>query len=133
MAYIASEPEAESVLATVIRPKGCLPIFVESHWVMVVIDQFTRRIIGFAVHAGDCYGVTYCCMFNRIIGGKSLPKYLSSDNDPLFLYQRWKANLRTVEIHELNSVSGTPTSHPFIERVIGTIRRECLDKLIFFN
>ena len=111
----------------------CESALLKSHWVMVVIDQFTRKIIGLAVHAGDCDGVTYCCMFNRIIGGKSLPKYLSYDNDPLFLFHRWKANLRIVEVHELKSVPGTPTSHPFIERVIGTIRRECLDKLIFFN
>jgi transposase InsO family protein len=111
----------------------CESATLKSHWMMVVIDQFTRRIIGFAVHAGDCDGVTYCRMFNQIIGGKSLPKYLSSDNDPLFLFHRWKANLRILEIDELKSVPGEPTSHPFIERVIGTIRREYLDQLIFFN
>jgi len=72
-------------------------------------------------------------MFNEVISGKSLPKYLSSDNDPLFLFHRWKANLRIVGIEELKSVPGTPTSHPFFERVIGTTRRECLDQLIFFN
>jgi hypothetical protein len=65
------------------------------------------------------------------VGGIPLPKYLSSDNDPLFLFHRWKANLRILEIGELKSVPGTPTSHPFIERVIGTTRRECLDQLIF--
>jgi transposase InsO family protein len=97
---------------------------------MVVIDQFTRRIIGFAVHAGDCDGIVYCRMFNQLIAGKSSPKYLSSDNDPLFLFHRWEANLRILEINELKSV---PTSHPFIERVIGTIRREYLDRLIFFG
>jgi hypothetical protein len=45
---------------------------------MVVIGQFTRRIIGFAVQSGDCDGIAYCRMFNQIIAGKSLPKYLSS-------------------------------------------------------
>jgi len=115
----------------------CESATLKSHWVMVVIDQFTRRIIGFAVHAGDCDcdcdGVAYCRMFNQIAGGNSAPKHLSSDNDPLFLFHRWKANLRILEIGELKSVLGTPTSHPFIERVIGTTRRECLDQLIFFN
>jgi putative transposase len=33
----------------------------------------------------------------------------------------------------LKSVPCIPTSHPFIEQVIGTIRRECLDQIIFFN
>ncbi len=100
---------------------------------MVVIDQFKRRIIGFAVQAGDCEGVDYCRMFNKIISAKPLPRYLSSDNDPLFLFHRWKANLRIVEIDELKSVPGTPTSHPFIERVIGTTRREYLEHILFFN
>ncbi len=111
----------------------CESATLKSHWVMVAIDQFTRRIIGFAVQAGDCDGIAYCRMFNQIIAGKSLPKYLSSDNDPLFLFQRWKANLRILEIDELKSVPGIPTSHPFIERVIGTTRREYLDYLIFFS
>jgi hypothetical protein len=84
----------------------CESATLKSHWVMVVIDQFTRRIIGFAVHAGDCDGIVYCRMFNQIIAGKSLPKYLSSDNDPLFLFHRWEANLRILEIDELKSVPG---------------------------
>lgn len=72
-------------------------------------------------------------MFNEVISGKSLPKYLSSDNDPLFLFNRWQCNLRVLDVEELKLVPGTPTSHPFVERVIGTTRRECLDHMLFFN
>jgi transposase InsO family protein len=93
----------------------CESITLKSYKVMVVMDQFTRRIIGFAVHAGDCSGVDYCCMFNKIISGKPLPKYLSSDNDPLFLFHRWQANLRILDIEEIKSIPGNPVSHPFIE------------------
>ncbi len=49
----------------------CESIGLKSHWVMVVIDQFTRRIIGFSVNKGDCDGVTYCRMFNEIVSGKT--------------------------------------------------------------
>jgi len=111
----------------------CESANLKSHWVMVVMDQFTRSIIGFAVHAGDCDGIAYCRMFNEVISGKSLPKYLSSDNDPLFLFHRWQCNLRVIDVEELKSVPGTPTSHPFIERVIGTTRREFLDHIVFFS
>ena len=72
-------------------------------------------------------------MFNKIISGKTPPKYLSSDNDPLFLFYRWKANLRIIDVTEIKSVPATPTSHPFIERTIGSVRRECLDQMLFFN
>jgi putative transposase len=40
--------------------------------------------IGFAVHAGDVNGLILCRMFNKIVTGITPPKYLSSDNDPLF-------------------------------------------------
>lgn len=68
---------------------------------MALMDQFTRRIVGFSVHAGDLNGVAICRMFNKIISHKTLPKYLSSDNDPLFKFHRWRANLRILEIDTL--------------------------------
>jgi putative transposase len=111
----------------------CESIALKSHWVMVVLDQYTRRIIGFAVHAGDCDGIAYCRLFNNIISGEELPKYWSSDNDPLYLFHRWQANLSILGIDEIKSVPGNPVSHPFVERVIGTTRREYLDHMLFFN
>ena len=100
---------------------------------LVVMDQFTRRIIGFGVQAGDVDGVALCRMFNSAISTKGAPKYLSSDNDPLFLYQQWQANLRILGADEIKTVPYTPLSHPFIERLIGTIRREYLDHILFWN
>ncbi len=111
----------------------CESIHLRSHWVMVIIDQYSRRIIGFAVHAGDGDGIAYCRMFNEIISGKSLSKYLSSDNDPLFELHRWQVNLRILEVNEIKSVPGCPTSHPFIERVIGSCRRKIVDHTLFWN
>ena len=90
-------------------------------------------MIGFSVHAGCVDGATLCCMFNKIISHKQPPLRLSSDNDPLFLYQRWQANLRIYEIEEIKTIPYTPISHPFIERLIGTIRRELLDHTLFWN
>ena len=60
-------------------------------------------------------------------------KYLPSDNDPLFTYHRWLANLRILEIDEVKTVPYTPISHPFVERLIGSIRRELLDQVFFWN
>lgn len=100
---------------------------------LVVMDQFTRRIIGFGVHAGEVDGVVLCRMFNGILGGAAPPRYLSSDNDPLFRYHQWRANLRIRETIEVKTVPYTPVSHPFVERVIGTIRREFLDHVLFWT
>ena len=111
----------------------CESILLKSHWVMVVMDQYTRRIIGFAVHAGNVDGHTLCRMFSEATSGQGWPKYISSDNDPLFQYHRWKANLRVLDIEEIKSVPHVPMSHPFVERLIGSIRRELLDHTLFWT
>lgn len=111
----------------------CESLILKSHWVIVVMDQYTRRIIGFAVHAGVLDGPTVCRMFNSIIDGSTNPRYLSSDNDPLFLFHQWNANLRILDVMEVKTVPYAPLSHPFVERLIGTIRREYLDHVPFWS
>lgn len=111
----------------------CESILLKSHWVLLVMDQFTRRIIGFAVHDGDIDGPTLCRLFNSVVSKQELPPYLSSDNDPIFRFHRWRANLRILDIEEMKSVPYTPISHPFVERLIGSVRRELLDQTFFWN
>src|SRR5260370_28470162 len=112
----------------------CESILWRSHWVMVVMDGFTRRIIGFGVERADPCGASICRMFNQIIAaGKSLPRHLSSDHDPLFRFHRWLANLRILEVEEIKSIPYVPVSHPFVERLIGTIRREFLDHVLIWD
>jgi putative transposase len=111
----------------------CESIFLQSFWVMVVMDICTRRIIGFGVERGYIDGVAVCRMFNHAIAKKPLPKYLSTDNDPLFRFHRWRANLKILDIEEIKAVPFTSISHPFVERLIGSLRRELLDRLFFWN
>ncbi len=79
----------------------CESILLKSHWVLVVFDQFTRRIIGFGVHSGHVDGVALCRMFSTAISSQITPRCLSSDNDPLFQYHRWRANLRILDVVEI--------------------------------
>jgi len=72
-------------------------------------------------------------MFNRAIHTQVVPKYLSSDHDPLYQFHQWQANLRVLEIQEIKTVPYVPLSHPFVERLIGTIRREYLDQILFWT
>ncbi len=92
-----------------------------------------RRIIGLGVAPADLDGPVICRMFNRAIARETPPKYLSSDNDPLFRLHRWCANLRILEVDEIKTIPCTPLSHPFVERLIGTVRREYLDRTFFWN
>ena len=104
-----------------------------SYWVLVVMDQFTRRIIGLGVHRGPVDGPSLCRMFNAAIHGQGAPRHLSTDHGPLFEAHRWTANLRILEIVEIKTVPHAPISHPFVERLIGTMRREFLDHVLFWN
>jgi len=62
----------------------CESVALRTYWVLVAMDQYTRPIIGFGIQAGVVDGVALCRMFKQAIRGvTSLPKYLSSDHDPL--------------------------------------------------
>ena len=97
------------------------------------MDQFSRRIIGFGIHRGPVDGPSLCSMLRRAIPGQGLPKYLSTDNDSLYRFQQWQADLRVLEVIEIKTVPYVPLSHPFVERLVGTLRRECLDRSLFWT
>src|ERR1700681_3567679 len=43
----------------------CESILLRSHWVLLVMDVFTRRLIGFGVERANIDGVSVCRMFNH--------------------------------------------------------------------
>ena len=112
----------------------CESATLRTHWVLVIMDQYTRRIVGFGVQLGKVDGMAVCRMFNQAIRGqRAMPKHLSSDHDPLYRFGQWQANLRILEVTEIKTVPYIPMSHPFVERLIGTIRREYLDRTLFWT
>ena len=111
----------------------CESALLRSHWVLVVMDHYTRRIVGFGVHAGIVDGRALCRMFSHAIRGPLSPTRLSADHDPLYRFHQWHANLRVLRVTEVKSVPYVPVSHPFVERLIGTLRRECVDRMLFWS
>jgi hypothetical protein len=90
-------------------------------------------LLGIGVHCGVLTGADVCRMFNVVIHGQGFPRHLSTDHDSLFEAHRLTVNLRILEIDEIKTVPHAPLSHPFVERLIGTMRRECLDHVLFWN
>ena len=43
------------------------------YWVLLVIDVFTRRIIGLGVEREYIEGLSVCRMFNRAVAGQPVP------------------------------------------------------------
>jgi len=102
----------------------CESVALRTYWVMVVMDQYTRKIIGFGIQRDIVDGMALCRMFKQAIRGEGLPKYLSSDHDPLYRFHQWAANLNILDITEIKTVPYTPWSHPFVERLTGTFVME---------
>jgi putative transposase len=54
----------------------CESLRLQSRSVLVVIDQWSRRIIGFGIHRQDVDGATVCRMFNHAISRTDPPNLL---------------------------------------------------------
>jgi putative transposase len=61
-----------------------------------------------------------------------LPRYLLRDRDGIFGDQ-FRQQVTDMGIHEVLSAPRSPWQRAYVERVIGSIWRECLDHLIVFN
>jgi hypothetical protein len=51
----------------------------------------------------------------------------------MFQFHRWQTNLRILDVETVQPVPQVLWSHPFIERLIATIRGEYLDRLFFWT
>ena len=65
----------------------------------------------------------------RLVGPGSMSSVVVES--VLVKHQR-EANLRILEVTEIKTVPYVPLSHPFVERLSGTIRREFLDHTLFW-
>ena len=61
-----------------------------------------------------------------------LPRYLLRDRDAIF-GNEFRQQVADMEIHEVLSAPRSSWQRAYVERVIGSIRRECLDHVIVFN
>lgn len=100
-------------------------------YVFVVLAHQRRRIVHFAVTAHATAEWTAHQM-REAFPWESAPRYLLRDRDHIF-GQSFVEQLRVMGIEEVLSAPHCPWQRAYIERLIGSIRRECLDHLIVFN
>jgi putative transposase len=89
----------------------CESILLQSYWVMVVMDIFTRRIIGFGVAAANLDGPGVCRMFNRAIVRQRMPRHLSSDHNRCFVFSADWRTFGSLRLMRSSRLAGTPRSH----------------------
>ena len=66
------------------------------------------------------------------VPNETAPKYLLRDRDTVYgnVFQR---RVDRLGIRQILIASRAPWQNPFVERIIGSIRRECLDHVIVIN
>ena len=60
------------------------------------------------------------------------PRYLLRDRDRVY-GQEFRNQVSLMNIQEVLSAPRSPWQSPYVERVIGSVRRECLDHVIVLN
>lgn len=97
-------------------------------YVFVVIEHRSRRLIHCNVTAHPSAAWTLQ-QLREVVGYEDRYKFLIHDRDGIFASQL-DESIQALGIRMLKSAPHTPKMNAICERVIGTIRRECLDWLI---
>lgn len=100
-------------------------------FVFVVLSH-DRRVIR---HVGVTAHPTAAWTARQILDafpGSEEPELLLRDNDSIYAEDFSRA-VRTMAMKEVRTAFRSPWQNPFVERVIGTLRRECTDHLLVFG
>jgi putative transposase len=100
-------------------------------YVFLVLAHERRRIVHFAVTAHPTAEWTAQQM-REAFPWESAPRYLLRDRDRIF-GKDFVDQVKAMGIEQVLSAPRSPWQRAYIERVIGTIRCECLDHMIVFN
>ena len=103
---------------------GCLFAF-------LVVSHGRRRLLWFAVTTHP----TAEWLAQQIVEAfpwDTAPRYLVRDNDAAY-GQAFTNRIRTMGIRDRPIAPRSPWQNPYVERLIGTLRRECLDHVLIFG
>jgi transposase InsO family protein len=97
-------------------------------YVFVVIEHAARRLVHFNVTSNPSADWTLQ-QLREVIGDADQYRYLIHDRDRIFA-NHLDASIRALGVEVLRSPIASPKANAICERLIGTIRRECLDWMI---
>jgi putative transposase len=100
-------------------------------FVLVVLAHHRRRVVHFNVTehpTAQWTGQQIIEAFPRDMA----PKYLLRDRDAIYGSQ-FQKRVQSMGIEEVLSAPRSPWQNAFVERIIGSIRRDCLDHVVVLN
>ena len=100
-------------------------------YTLIVLSLDRRRIIHFAVTANPTQDWLSHQMTEAFPWDTS-PRYVLRDRDQSY-GPAFRHRVRAMGITEVITAPRSPRQNPYVERLIGSIRRDCLDHVIIFN
>lgn len=100
-------------------------------YIFVVMEVGTRRILHWNVTAHPTAEWT-AQQFRMIVAGDQPHRFVIHDRDAIYA-ESVDRTLVAMGLTVLTTPVGAPTANAFCERLVGTMRRECLDFVILVN
>jgi putative transposase len=100
-------------------------------YVFVVLAHDRRRVVHFNVTEHPTAEWTAAQIVQAFPWDKA-PRYLLRDRDSIY-GAAFRAQAKSMEITELLTAFRSPWQSPYVERLIGSIRKECLDRVVILN
>ena len=97
-------------------------------FVLVILAHDRRRIVHFNVTEHPTAEWTSQQMVEAFGDGKE-PRFMVRDRDAVYAWT-FRERVKALGIEEIVIAPHSPWQSPYVERVIGTLRRECLDHVI---
>ena len=99
-------------------------------FVLVLLAHERRRVVHVAV-TDHPTGAWTAQQLREAFPWDEAPRYLIRDRDHAF--DGVAASTQTMGVHEVLTAPASPWQNAYIERFIGSVRRECLDHVIILN
>ena len=100
-------------------------------FVFVVLAHERRRVVHFNVTDAPTAQWT-AQQLVEAFPWETAPRYLLRDRDAVYGVA-FSSRVQAMGIHEVKTAPRSPWQNPYVERLIGTLRRECLDHVVVLN
>ena len=100
-------------------------------YVLIVLSHPRRRLLHFNVVESPSAGWT-AQQLREAFPFTSPPKYLLRDRDSIYGLE-FQRRAEALGLEQLRIAPHSPWQSPYVERLVGSVRRECLDHVIVIN
>jgi transposase InsO family protein len=100
-------------------------------YTVIVLGHDRRRIIHFNVTQNPTQ-VWLAHQMTEAFPWDTAPQYLLRDRDASY-GQAFRNRIQAMGITEVVTAARSPWQNAYVERIIGSVRRECLDHIIIFD